>query len=117
MKHKFAHVWTSFIFSFEEGKLLPNGFIDLRKMKDNGELDEGEHHHGGSVKIKGKATDDKELDLDTEKGDKYRGFLIFESDDGERLVIAGRQHLKDPFIVRGRPEFEQDDPPWVITKP
>jgi hypothetical protein len=115
MAHKFAHVWTSYIYSFDEGEFKTNGVIDLRKIKDNGDLDDGEHHHGGTLKLKGKAKDDSVLELENERGDRYVGVKVFENDDGD-LTIAGRLHLSDGIFVRGE-ILDQDDPPWVITKP
>jgi hypothetical protein len=119
MAHKFADVWHSFLLIGPPGQdpeVVSDGDMDMKKMKDNGKLDDGDHNGN---KLTGEASDFDVLDLtctEVSQTEKYRGVLVFE--DGKRMIVVGKFHFDNPreFKVRGR-SLTQDDGTWVITKP
>jgi hypothetical protein len=103
--------------------LEEDGYFHLKKMKETGEIEEGDHEHPAGVNDQittGKATDDKFITLTTRGGFVYEGELI--PSPGATLIIVGRRHrsLENvPKVPQGTAQgvLDQDDPPWVITKP
>lgn len=116
MAHKFAHKWTCYLVI--DGQLRPYGDMDLRKIKINGELEDGDHHHGGYHEdIDGQATalgpiHTLALDADDESA-HYDGVLVYDSND--KMMIAGIAMFSDERIRKEK--LDQEDPPWIITKP
>lgn len=117
MAHKFAGKWHSYIQTAQG--LEDNGIIDMSNMKANGDLDSGDHEHpaGQHVPISGKAFGLGplfRLNLASD-GESYEGTLVHESNNGQKLICVGTLH----FTLEGKAEgaLDQEDPPWVITKP
>ncbi len=117
MPHKFAHRWSSFLLIGPSGQtpvVVPDGRMDMRKIKDGGELEDGDHD--GS-RLTGTAIEETFVELTSDNsGVTYNGALVIE--DGNRLVIAGTFLFESPrtFSIDGR-ELTQDDGTWVLTKP
>lgn len=123
-KHKFAEKWTSTLFVSDDDQ--DDGTFDLTKMNDKGKLNpkDGKHHvNGATQNVGGEATTTSSgfdfLTLTTENGDVYKGVLVVDSANHKHMVIAGKFHLKKKSPPAGKKTtaFDQDDPPWVITKP
>lgn len=118
MAHKFAGVWRSFIMVEDDWE--PHGKMDLRTMTIGGQLNQGDHEHpaGTHRPIAGHAIifgPFQSLNLE-EGGDNYEGNVVFES--AKRIVIAGKKHFGGRRESPERQDLlDQDDPPWIITKP
>jgi|GEM_PF-1906539 hypothetical protein len=126
MPHKLAQRWTSRLINLTPPAVSRDGIMDLRNMDDGGNLTNGVHEHatGPPSTIKGKATpvgNGFELKLDIDH-DTYEGRLVI--DTANKLMIVGIKHFGTHPLAKEKTEGEerealldQDDPPWVITKP
>lgn len=135
MGHILKEKWHSFLVSdSDESGATPDiqndqtdHVMDLTKMKDNGDLDDGKH--GGNL-LKGKATQIAAnsffVYLDEYQRGKvtrhYEGFLVRNKSFGGQTLklLAGRYIIfnsvraktrKGPFLV------DQEEGTWVATKP
>lgn len=121
MAHKFAAKWHCFLLIGDN--LQPKGTMDLRAMTPTGSLARGDHEDPpGTITriIKGTALGlgpFYQLTLENEFHDRYEGTLAHESADGTKFVIVGKKTYGSDARKRAEIKDEQDDPPWVITKP
>ena len=129
MAHKLAEAWTCHIMPplGGPGGVRREGTMDLSRMSAEGVLTDGRYYleGGGAPRVlKGEARGVNPIFLTLREFDErnvhkatYDGLLVHESPNG-RLVLVGRKH----FETAG-PNLEleaagdQNDPPWVITKP
>lgn len=119
MAHKFDGRWHCFLV-FGNGPQA-KGYMNLH-VKPSGELDPSDHEDpaGTHTKIvKGLALGLGplyQLTLENEYGDRYEGMLAHESADGTKFVIAGKKSYGSDKRRLAETK-DQDDPPWIITKP
>lgn len=121
MAHKFAQKWRSFEFDGENWVEHENP-MDLTGMSEDGEVEHG--HDPDGFRLIGAATANSLLTLRAEGGEfSYVGVLTYEK--GDRIAISGVKHFKDDETRARHAErrrgaaqpLDQDDPPWVVTKP
>ena len=128
MTHKLAYTWTTHVMPPLPGRgLIREGHMDLSTMDDNGILANGTFYleSGGSPRtLKGEAIggnpvyyltlreyDDRNILRAT-----YDGLLAHESANG-RMVIVGKKHFPITASNLDAVTADQNDPPWVLTKP
>jgi hypothetical protein len=121
MAHKLAQKWSCWV--LYDNDLTQLGTMDLRTMDEYGNLEQGSHTDPDAdpptVGIRGKATRlglGYHLVLENEDQTvTYVGQLIQESPD-EKLILVGTK-LYSSAKARIAAGLNQDDPPWIITKP
>ena len=132
MATRFDGKWSCFIVQFDDEengyahRLTSIGTMYL-EFKTNGELKHGVLvYDGDEVQLTGSCTRVGELriNLESQEYDGFEGILTFENDDRTREAVTGKLHLPDDSRFKKRlleagilSKRNQDDPPWVITKP
>ncbi len=127
MRHKLAEVWTCHVMLPLPGPgVAVEGTMDLSRMADDGKLEDGRYYlqSGGSPRtLKGQATGVTPIFLTLQEFDDrgvhratYDGFLAHESTNG-RMVLVGKKHFETAGPDLELESADQNDPPWVITKP
>jgi len=123
MAHKFAEMWTYHL-PDDDGGLERQGSIDLTTMEPNGRLDNGRYSlpNGSARRLDGQAVGGsivlREFDGTTHAA-TYNGQLAHESRDADgniRLIIVGTRHAETTRAGEST-AADQNDSPWVITKP
>jgi hypothetical protein len=115
--HKLARSWPCFIGG--RSGLDAEGHMDLSAMDEEGNLEDGSYYvNSKRYRLKGSAVGGTPLELTLhlydEPGDAivatFFGTLVRENADSSIMVIFGKVH----YELKTK---EQNDPPWVITKP
>lgn len=119
MTHKFAGRWTNHL-PDDDGGLERSGTMDLSTMLANGRLDNGQYRlaTGGVRRLEGQAVGNsiilREFDGDILRN-TYEGQLGHESRNA--MVIVGIKHAETTAERSTESATQQNDGPWVITKP
>lgn len=125
--HKFGHVWRNWQLvndPSQPAELIDRGSMDFRNMDDSGVLAPGDYYtdeRGHRHTISATAIQLGNLIslsiYQTDGAARWEGLLVFDyKGTGDVMVIAGT--LFTPLFVAGRSKiFDQNEEPWVITKP
>ena len=119
MAHKFGVVWTTQLLD-DDGGFERKGLMDLSTMEVGGRLDNGRLllPQGTVRRLEGLAVGIsislKEFDSGGIHRFTYTGQLSY--DDAEKMVIVGKKHAEGAAADEGEVKQQQDSP-WVITKP
>lgn len=132
MANRFDGKWSCFIVEFDRAqngynhKLKSIGTMYL-EFKTNGQLKHGVLvYNGDEIQLTGSCTRIGELriNLESEEYDSFEGIFTFENDNRTKEAVTGKLHLPEGSRLKDRllkagilSERDQDDPPWVITKP
>jgi hypothetical protein len=129
MPHKLATTWTCHL-PFPAGTpgLKHRGDMDLRDMGQDGRITTGRYYlpDGGFNKLVGEATGGTPVFFLTlrEFNDAgrpiatYTASLVHENATGTVLMLAGKRHDETTGLATTAAAApDQNDPPWVITKP
>jgi hypothetical protein len=129
MANRFEGRWSCFIVHLEDGghdhELRFIGTMYL-EFKTNGDLERGHlEYDEDEVHLTGTSSriGEPRIRLESEFHDSFEGILTFENDDLTSFATTGKLHLAEDSGLRNRLlkdgilRVDQDDPPWVITKP
>ena len=122
--HKFAHKWRNWTIDPDEDPplLIHLGIMDLSTMDNGGKLKKGSHtdENGVARDIEGEASGNSLSLSRLDKRGRWEGELTY--DQSGDLVIVGK-HFTPKFAPAAKKHpakgvaLDQNEEPWVITKP
>ena len=131
MPHRLATTWTCHLpdpTRVQPG-VIHQGDMDLHEMGEDGKITNGRYYlpGGGHNKLVGEAAGGtpvfflilREFQSDGRLIATYTASLVHQNTDGSIMMLAGKRHNETtgPGITTAAATPDQNDPPWVITKP
>jgi hypothetical protein len=121
--HKFAQKWRSWTIDCDQDPplLIHDGNVDLTTMDNGGKLKKGSHidESGVAHDIEGEVTGNSISLRRLDKRGRWEGELTY--DQKGELVIVGKQFTPSALAAKKRSAkraaMDQNEEPWVITKP